>query len=329
MHTIIKKLMKKVPQKSMLYQDILLPLHFSFRYTLLGICHKASRKFHLRRLAQAAAGARNLWIQNYLNRMLEPVLQKYQTDANPGQFADNAPIWLFWWTGLEDAPELIRHCIHSVRRHAGSHPVHVLTRENYAQYIQLPDHLLQKLQAGKMGLAHFSDCVRVILLAQYGGLWLDATMFASRPIPEDYFSYPLFTCKGPVRESEFISNYRWAGFCLGGWRGNVFYRYLADAFDVYWHSCDYAITYLFFDYIIKAAYDRIPSIRRMLNELPDNNVHRDDLHQAMNDALPAETLDIVLKEDTCLYKLNWKARYALTASEGGASVYARFLEEME
>lgn len=327
MRSIVTKLAKNVPQRSALYQNVLLPLHFSYRYTFLMVCHKALRKLRLKKLANIVGIARDRWIQNYINKIIQPVLETYRFDSNPGQYMENAPVWVCWWTGLETAPELVQHCIRNIRRCAGSHPVHVITKDNFAQYIQLPEHILQKFDAGNIGIAHFSDCIRVNLLANHGGLWLDATMFPSGPIPEDYFSYPAFSCKGPVRESEFISDYRWVGFCLGGWKGNIFYRYLSDAFNLYWHTENLAVTYLFFDFIIKAAYDHIPAVREMLDDLPENNTHRDDLQKAFMAGLPADAWEQVLQEDTCLYKLNWKANPPLTTPEGNPTIFARFLEE--
>ena len=202
-------------------------------------------------------------------------------------------------------------------------------KDNYTQYIQFPDHLNQILETGKIGLANFSDCIRIALLAKYGGLWLDATIFVSEPIPEAYFSYPLFTGKGPIQESDFVSNYRWTGFCMGGWKENIFYRYLADAFDVYWSNHDYSITYLYLDYIIKTGYDHIPAIRQLLDELPENNTHRDDLYHALVAGLPADSIDTILKNDTCLYKLSWKVNYPNTTNEGTPSIYSRFLKITE
>ena len=55
----------------------------------------------------------------------------------------------------------------------------ILTKENLSQYCSIPDHIYQKLEAGIITLTHFSDIVRVTALAVRGGLWLDATIFAT------------------------------------------------------------------------------------------------------------------------------------------------------
>jgi len=324
---VINKLIQNIPEKSGIYQGVFLPLQFSFRYMLLSICCKAFRKCRCIKLAQAFETARKKWIQNYLECLLAPVLKKYKDDTYLGEYVPNGPVWIFWWSGMEGAPEVVKRCVASVHRFAGSHEIHILTKENCTDYVKIPLYIMEKVSSGKMGLAHFSDYIRANLLAQYGGLWLDATIFVTDTIPESLFSFPLFTCKGPVRKSKFISDYRWAVFCLGGHKGNIFYRYLADALDVYWRSCDYAVTYWFFDHIIKVAYDQIPCIRRLLEQLPDNNIHRDELQKAMNAGLAADAFDSVIYDDTCFYKLNWKTKCLVTTKDGQASIYARFLLE--
>jgi hypothetical protein len=61
---------------------------------------------------------------------------------------------------------------------------------------------------------------------------------------------------------------RWVTFVLGGRRGNVFFEYLKDAFEVYWKKFDRAVDYLFFDYIIDIGYRNIPAIRELIDNIP-------------------------------------------------------------
>lgn len=299
--------------------------HFSIYYGALGLAQELCRVLRFRKLSGRLYGLRNQWIQTYLKNRLAPVLIRYQADADRGAADETAPVWICWWTGLETAPALVQQCAASIRRNAGSHPVHDISRETYGQYLEIPEYMLEKVRSGKMGYAHLADYIRVKLLAQYGGLWLDTTMFCSREIPELCFSLPLFTCKGPIRKGGYISDYRWTTFCLGGWKGNVFYRFLADALEEYWKHQDRAIDYLFFDHIILTAYENLPAVRELLDSIPDNNIHRDDLQAAMNAALPAEDFESVLQPDTALYKLSWREVYSETTADGQDSIYHRFI----
>jgi hypothetical protein len=176
-----------------------------------------------------------------------------------------------------------------------------------------------------MGLAHFADYIRVALLEKYGGLWLDATMFCSSQIPESYFEMPFFTCKSEYQESRYLSHYQWVTFCLGGWKGNMFYSFLKESFEIYWKNVDYAIDYLFFDDLIYFAKEKIDAINKYLENVPINTPHRDDLQAAFNAKLPAKEFWNVIKPDTTLYKLSWRENYSLTTNDGQDTVYKYFL----
>lgn len=269
-----------------------------------------------------------LWMNNYLQRCLQPVLEKFRNDEAVGVYVPNAPIWVCWWTGEETAPLLVRRCIRSIRENAGTHPVHVITEKNYSQYLQIPDYLLEKLENKQIGLAHLADYIRVKLLAEQGGLWLDATIYCADQVPSLCFELPFFTEKSPRTPCGYVSEMRWVTFCLGGWKGNVVYRFLTEAFEKYWQDSPCAVDYLFFDTIIDMAVQQIPAAARLLDAVPCNNLHRDDLQAAMNAALPAGEWENVLHPDTTLYKLSWRENYALKGAQGGKSVYAAFIEDI-
>ena len=42
-------------------------------------------------------------------------------------------IWIsfVWWQGLEQAPNLVKVCVDSIKKNAGDHRVIVLTEDNY------------------------------------------------------------------------------------------------------------------------------------------------------------------------------------------------------
>lgn len=300
---------------------------FSLYFAILRILDELGGRVGLKKIAVLAHTRKDRWIMEYLKHDLVSLIEKYRNFEDLGSHEENAPIWVCWWTGLDRAPELVKRCVESTYRNSGNHPVYLISEETYSKYLEIPTFMLEKVKAGKMGLAHLADYIRVKLLADYGGLWLDATIFSSGSIPDMCFDLPVFTCKGPVRKSTYISNYRWVTFCLGGWKGNVFYRALSEAFEVYWRKNDYAIDYLFFDHIILSLYEQVPVIHKLLDEIPDNNIHRDDLQAAMNEALPAEDFDKVIQDDTILYKLSWRETYSEFTESNLDSIYRYFLNK--
>ena len=123
----------------------------------------------------------------------------------------------------------------------------------------------------------------------------------------------------------YVSKYQWVTFCLGAWKNNQFYKFVKEAFEVYWLENDAAIDYLFFDYIILLAKQNCPYIKQLMDNVPNNELHRDDLQAAMNLKLSAEHFYDVIQEDTGLYKLSWREKYSEKTEDGAMSIYAFFL----
>lgn len=94
------------------------------------------------------------------------------------------PIWLFWNTGLEQAPEIVKTCYQSIKKYAGRQVV-LLTEKNVQNYINMPDYLNEKLKSGVLPLAIYTDLMRVALLEHYGGTWMDATILLTDEIPQE------------------------------------------------------------------------------------------------------------------------------------------------
>lgn len=60
----------------------------------------------------------------------------------------------------------------------------VIDQNNYRDYVDIPDYIIKKLDKKQMSLTHFSDILRMALLYEYGGVWMDATLFTVEEIPD-------------------------------------------------------------------------------------------------------------------------------------------------
>ena len=302
--------------------------NFSKRLALLRIADEFSNRLGFERISNKFHSKKDDFIIKYLENELSDVIDKYKGNINCGVKVNNAPIWVCWWTGIDTAPELVKQCVKSIYKNAGLHPVNFIDQNNYTQYLDIPDYFLKKVNDTKIGLAHFADYIRVCLLQRYGGLWIDSTIFCSQEIPEDYFTKPFFTLKSEYRVSRYLSHYEWVTFCLGGFKENVLYSFLKEAFENYWEKEESAIDYLFFDSLIFVAKKHIPFVNELMNSVEINTPHRDDLQQAFNDRLPASEFWNVIKEDTALYKLSWRETYFEKTVDGMDSVYGYFLKDI-
>lgn len=323
MDDLVKKIGKRLNMIMETYKN---DCAFSWKFANYRLIDELCWRFHIKGLSSVYQKKKDDWILNYLHEKLRDVIEKYRDDNDIGEREDNAPIWICWWSGADDAPLLVKQCIKSIYANAGSHKVRLITERTYKNYLEIPEYILNKVKSDTMCIANFSDYLRVSLLEKYGGLWLDATVFCSEAIPEWYFSGPLFTCKSLSRKSRYISNYRWTSFCLGGWKHHVFYRFFKEALEEYWRQEKCSIDYLLVDYIIETAYSNLPVVRKCIDDIPVNNLQRDDLQLAMNMILPSEEWDAIINRETVLYKLSWREKYELSTDDGKPSIYDYFLK---
>ena len=251
-------------------------------------------------------------------------IEKFQEDDSVEEHIINAPIFVCWWSGLESSPELVKICIRSIKDHAGNHPVFLIDQNNVGDYLKIPKHILDLVNTDQICLANFSDYLRFSLLNQYGGLWIDSTVYCSSGIPDKYFEFPLFTCNAKPGTG-YISDGKWTSFIIGGNKGHTLFKYIQAAFETYWRKERNVIDYLMLDYLIRLGYMYIPQIKKDLDSIPLNNLHRNELRLAMNRGEPGETLEQYIYEDTCFNKLSWRESYSVTNAKGQKTVYAAFM----
>lgn len=100
-------------------------------------------------------------VLKYLKKKYLPVIEQYDYQESSEQIGPTSNIWVLWWQGYEDAPDIAKACISSIKKNAGSHPVVLLDRYNYKQYITLPDYVVEKFEKGRMSITHFSNMIRL------------------------------------------------------------------------------------------------------------------------------------------------------------------------
>jgi hypothetical protein len=88
-------------------------------------------------------------------------------------------VWICWMQGMEKAPELVQRCYASMQENLPDREIIALTEENYKNYVNFPEHICRKIESGVITRTHFSDLLRLELLLNHGGTWIDATVFCS------------------------------------------------------------------------------------------------------------------------------------------------------
>ena len=120
---------------------------------------------------------------------------------------NNKLLWTYWHQGIDEAPEIIHHCIKSFEIHHPDWQIYVLDKNTVNEFIEIPNIKRDVLQ--KIGLAHRSDLLRTKLLIKYGGVWADPTCFFTKSLNSwlpQYMDAGLFFFHKPGRD-RIISNW--------------------------------------------------------------------------------------------------------------------------
>lgn len=299
--------------------------HFSVGYAITETRCMIDRKMMLRRgkpVSRKPELAKERYLLPFLTEFYADIIEQYQ-NAESKPIADSqAPIWVCWLQGESQAPKMVKALIANIRKQSGAHPVHIITESNFADYIALPNSYLAKYRQGIITAQQFTDLVRCELLADYGGLWVDATGFITRPIPNEAFDSPIYNVKNISPDfrhrNVVIDSTLWMSYLLGGHRGCVTYAFMRDCLIKYWKHYNTCVDYFLVYYIAKIARDNVPACKQEFESVPSNNYLCEMLSDAMEQDqpyVPGEERSF-LDSDTWFYKLSWRTPYPLEAKNG-------------
>ena len=94
---------------------------------------------------------------------------------------------------------LVEKCIQSWKKHNPHYTIHMITNDTISTYIPFP------ISRWKLATTHQqrSDCIRLYVLSEYGGIWIDASVYLSKPL--DW-----------VHSYQYYENSEMVGFHIGG-----------------------------------------------------------------------------------------------------------------
>ena len=248
----------------------------------------------------------------------ERLIARYE--ASPEQYAlgpkkafdSDRIIWQYWAQGYGNVPGVVRECLASVDRFAGGYSVIRLTDENLEEYLDIPGFVKEKRRLFSM--AFFSDLLRLMLLHTYGGIWLDATVMLTGPIPDEFAAQNFFVFRRDPGEPDYKywrDTYAYYFGWAKGFRVNMLSSFmvakkgcktasdLCGAMLKWWEECDYLPDYFFLQ-ILYDVYDGEEKCPVVSDTLPHY------LQQSMNDP----GFSIMSREDIVekipIHKLTYK-----------------------
>jgi len=172
-------------------------------------------------------------------------------------------IWQYWGQQAENVPlpATVQRCFNSVDKYKGDYQIIRLNDKTISDYIDFPEFIWKKEGEAKFSRVFFSDLLRLAVLHVYGGVWLDATILLTAPLPKELSEQDYFVFQ---RSDEVPDKSFWAGPHTSYWSWDPRYRVkmlnsiifakkgstmVATMFDLilhYWKTQHKIINYFFF-----------------------------------------------------------------------------------
>lgn len=105
------------------------------------------------------------------------------TGLNFKDIDNDNPIWVYWNQGIDNAPDIVKTCINSVRQKFKNEVI-LISDENLNDYLELPEYITTKMKKGYISSAAYADLIRLCLIEHFGGTWIDATVYLMDEIPD-------------------------------------------------------------------------------------------------------------------------------------------------
>jgi hypothetical protein len=151
-------------------------------------------------------------------------------------------LWTYWRQGESAAPDLVKYCIESWRSLNAGWDIRVLDQSSVPRFTAMQG------VPESISVQHYTDVLRVRLLDEHGGVWVDATTLCATPL--DHWLPPLmqsgffaFSRPGPDREI--------ASWFLASQPGGALIRAWRRATDAYWLGVRRADHYYWLHYLFE------------------------------------------------------------------------------
>lgn len=230
------------------------------------------------------------------------------------------PTWVFWWQGGGQMPELVTCCYKQLIKYNSN--VILITKDNIRDYTHIPEEIYAKVAQGQISYTHLSDILRLSLLAERGGMWVDATCFVPYSIPDEAKKEVFYSpsTRG-LDDLPMWSNSRWCCWNMGAcMKNNPFFMFCRDMLYAIYINEPCVPHYLVMDYVFDYAYRKIPGIKEMIDNRTEYNTKRNELHFLLNKPYKEETYRQLIKNDW-VFKLSYKTLWQSVTSDGKPTFY--------
>lgn len=271
-------------------------------------------------------------VYDCLYKELNPLIKRYKkkfqyAERSEIDRAEVVPVWVCWWQGEDNMPELVKVCYKSMKEMLPDIcDIRLITWENVNEYVSLPKEIVDLYERGVVTKNYLSDVLRLMLICEYGGFWIDSTYYFAKPVSKEAVLQPFFMRRrNSKRVQGTVSAGRWSFNYFIGSKGDLFYCFLRDALIQYWNMHERLIDGLLADYIIWIAYDSFTEARERILQLPYTDSESTALNEFINEEYDEEDWNNLIK-DCKTFKLTYK-KELIKYTDAGKLTYWGYISE--
>lgn len=247
-------------------------------------------------------------IDNYKHKIVEQRLEKeykyiISEDISIKVYNNEEKTYVFWWQGVDHAPEIVKLCITSIKKNS-PYEVIILSEDNFREYVDIPDFIIEKVKCKNISLAHFSDILRFYLLYQRGGFWIDATDFLTKPIPSNILCYNFYSIKGAYPQPGL--GWDWSSWFMYAKPYNAISYEMIKFYNYYWRNYNQAVTYLILDCFLTLLVKNNKEIAKLIHKIPETGTDVFWLVSHLNDNVNSQIKDYLFNHSAFVQKVTYK-----------------------
>ncbi len=248
------------------------------------------------------------WAKKHVRKYVQEAIADLDVAAlQCEKTCDSKIIWQYWHQGEENAPLLIKKCFESVRKFHPDYEVKVLSFDTINDYVILPEKYYGLLKQGKIPIAIFSDILRLYLLRQYGGIWIDATIYLTDRLPEDILTADFMVMRKDV-VTDAAENVM-SCFFIRSKSNVVLLELIKSSIENYWRDNDYLINYFIFEHIATLIAFACDYLQKMWQEMPYYSAEDAGILQTKLFDEFDEAEFVKIKNITPIHKLTYKKSF--------------------
>lgn len=246
-------------------------------------------------------------VYKYLDRYVKQLGKEMPEGKCNADVKIDKTIWVLWFQGIDKAPALVRRCYESVcENKPDDFDVVLLSEKNLDDYVKLPDYIWKKHKKGIISRTHLSDILRVELLYNYGGCWIDSTVYCSEKIPRYLIEGDFFMFRGSLHNKSVHKGSNWWIYA----KQNIkLVRDMRELYFLYWKNEVKLRDYYLFHIMLSKLTDIDNGHRAMFFSMPYVNNSNSHVFYGKLGLGYDEKIWEHIKTISPIHKLSYKKRF--------------------